>query len=474
MDSIPLGQDFRGHLNGIIGGCIVVLAIIGPKWLDTRNNAGQRRLEDPDDFVRIELEAALSRDIPVVPVLVGHAPMLGAGDLPASLGSMIYRQSIEVRPDPDFHNDATRLVSALKVIIDPNAPRDPAPSQSGTQSPVARLLWPAAFAVAAVAAIAFAIPALKHLRESPLPETRTEISVHASYANGGQIALSPDGRQIVFVEADNGIARLWLRALAATTAQPLPGTEGANLPFWSPDSRSIGFFTESTLKRLDVGGGAPLALATVGFGQGGSWNTDGIILFSEPGKGLARIAATGGAVTQVTPLKTGAVLYSNPVFLPDGRRFAYLSIGGKTPGLYLGAPGWSCPRPADRCVGKLRPACRQVAADLGRLAACAGCAAARRGEGYLGGCSRDAGRGQRLRVRIGHRTGGLLEVCHRRWAGGSCNGAAGPVPTWVSSANQMERTMGRASHRMVAALPLCVETAENRTSGCWRASGPVA
>ena len=84
VDSIPLGQDFRGHLNDIVGDCAAVLAIIGPKWIDTRNAAGQRRLEDPDDFVRIELEAALARNVPVVPVLVGHAPMpgtLGAADI---------------------------------------------------------------------------------------------------------------------------------------------------------------------------------------------------------------------------------------------------------------------------------------------------------------------------------------------------------------------------------------------------------
>jgi hypothetical protein len=57
----------------VVGGCAAVLAIIGPRWTDARNNAGQRRLEDADDFVRIELEAALARNIPVVPVLVGHA-----------------------------------------------------------------------------------------------------------------------------------------------------------------------------------------------------------------------------------------------------------------------------------------------------------------------------------------------------------------------------------------------------------------
>jgi hypothetical protein len=102
VDSIPLGQDFRGHLNTIVSECGVVLAIIGPRWTDASSNAGQRRLEDPDDFVRIELEAALARDIPVVPVLVAHAPLPVASDLPATLAPMAFRQSIEVRPDPDL------------------------------------------------------------------------------------------------------------------------------------------------------------------------------------------------------------------------------------------------------------------------------------------------------------------------------------------------------------------------------------
>ena len=119
VDSIPLGRDFRGHLNTIVSECGVMLAIIGPRWTDASSKAGQRRLEDPDDFVRIELEAALARDIPVVPVLVGHAPMPAASELPGSLASFVFRQSIEVRPDPDFHNDATRLVTSLRGILDP-------------------------------------------------------------------------------------------------------------------------------------------------------------------------------------------------------------------------------------------------------------------------------------------------------------------------------------------------------------------
>jgi TIR domain/WD40-like Beta Propeller Repeat len=356
VDSIPLGQDFRGHLNDIVGGCAAVLAIIGPKWTDIRNEAGQKRLEDPDDFVRIELEAALARSVPVVPVLVGHAPMPATSQLPSTLSSLAFRQSIEVRPDPDFHNDATRLVVALRQIIDPSAPKEDAASDSSPGKASAHtarpkhswLPWLLA-AAATLAAFALAIPALKYLRLASPAETRTEIGAppHAPAPADfdGSIALSPDGRQIVFVETNNGVSRLWLRALAETTAQLLPGTDDASYPFWSPDSRSIGFFTSDALKRLDVGGGAPLTLTPVSGGLGGSWNAEGVILFSQGfRKGLARIAATGGAATQVTHPQTGTAAHGLPTFLSDGRRFVYGVDGVKgTTGVYLGSLDGTAP-----------------------------------------------------------------------------------------------------------------------------------
>ena len=108
-----------------------------------------------------------------------------------------------------------------------------------------------------------AVPTLRHLRETPppaLPETRLEIVTPAT-DSPRPFALSPDGRQIVFVASGDGASRLWLRSLATTTAQPLAGTEGAMYPFWSPSSRSVGFFAGGALKRLDLGGGAPQTLA---------------------------------------------------------------------------------------------------------------------------------------------------------------------------------------------------------------------
>jgi eukaryotic-like serine/threonine-protein kinase len=347
VDSIPLGQDFRGHLNNVVGDCAVVLAIIGPRWTDARNSAGNRRLEDSDDFVRIELEAALVRDIPVVPVLVGHAAMSGISDLPASLASMVFRQSIEVRPDPDFHNDATRLVSALKIIIDPNAPREELPgspvlnaAQSIHRARARRLAWMTAIAaVAALAAIALAVPALRYLRQAPPPETRTEINTPAPDGLISWFALSPDGRQIVFVARSEGDTRLWLRALGTTTAQPLPGTEGATLPFWSPDNRSIGFFANNSLRRLDLGGGKPLTLvSTVDVGGGGAWHKDGFILFGQGrGKPFARVSASGGKVTEVAGTGAADADLRIPQFLPDGHRFVYASLEGADPGIYLGS-----------------------------------------------------------------------------------------------------------------------------------------
>lgn len=169
VDSIPLGQDFRAHLDEVLAGCSAVLAIIGPRWIDARDSAGQRRLEDPEDFVRVEIEAALARKVPVVPVLVSHAAVPIARELPASLVSLAYRQAIEVRPDPDFHGDATRLVAALRGMLAPSppvdAPRSAAPRSAAPGASWWRRPWIAAGVGAAVLATV-GLVALPNLRKA--------------------------------------------------------------------------------------------------------------------------------------------------------------------------------------------------------------------------------------------------------------------------------------------------------------------
>ena len=113
VDSIPLGLDFREVLTERVAGCDVFIAVIGDAWLSIAGKSGTRRLDDPGDFVRIEIEAALSRKIPVIPVLVGDSSVPPAEELPESLRGLAFRNGLPVRPDPDFHHDVDRLVNGI-------------------------------------------------------------------------------------------------------------------------------------------------------------------------------------------------------------------------------------------------------------------------------------------------------------------------------------------------------------------------
>lgn len=117
VDSIPLGVDFRAYLDEQVAKCDVFLAVIGRGWLKAKGRKGKSRLEDPGDFVRIEIESALKRQIPVIPVLVQGAKIPAAERLPSSIHALSYRNGIVVRPDPDFHKDMDRLIAHLKPPV---------------------------------------------------------------------------------------------------------------------------------------------------------------------------------------------------------------------------------------------------------------------------------------------------------------------------------------------------------------------
>jgi eukaryotic-like serine/threonine-protein kinase len=145
-------------------------------------------------------------------------------------------------------------------------------------------------------------------------------------------AISPDGRLLAFTASQHGKQLLWVRPLDDLDARPLPGTEGATYPFWSPDSRSIGFFAQTKLKRVDAAGGPPRELADVIVGRGGAWSSTGVILYSPRPLGvLHELPEDGGEPKPVTSLDDtrGEAGHGFPQFLPDGRHFIYLAMSAR-------------------------------------------------------------------------------------------------------------------------------------------------
>jgi len=151
------------------------------------------------------------------------------------------------------------------------------------------------------------------------------------------LAASPDGRWVAFVAQEGGATpTLWLRSVDAVEARKIPGTEGATNPFWSPDSRHIGYGAAGRLMQVDIGGGPPRAITSVPGGTaftGGTWSANNVIVFAGLSP-LMRVSASGGeakAVTQLDP-SAGDVAHLWPFFLPDGRHVLFLvGRGGDTP-----------------------------------------------------------------------------------------------------------------------------------------------
>jgi Tol biopolymer transport system component len=246
--------------------------------------------------------------------------------------------------DPENRWQTTRdLQLELKWIAAGRAVAPPIEARHASH-----LLWIAV----AVLLIALGILAFAYLRERspetamarfaiPPPESAMFVS---GPPWGSLVAVSPDGRLFVFVAAGkDGKRRLWVRPLDSSAAQPLPGTEDAFAPFWSPDSQWVGFFAGDRLMRIAVSGGEPQTLCQCqSGGGGGTWNRDGVILFAPAvagESGLFRVPATGGSAVRVTTLDSarGETNHVWPYFLPDGRHYLYETSGGDRPGLYAGA-----------------------------------------------------------------------------------------------------------------------------------------
>ncbi len=206
----------------------------------------------------------------------------------------------------------------------------------------------ALLALALIAALPFVF---LYLRSAPAPRpnaVRAMIpppeNAHLLYFN--QMAVSPDGQRLAFVAIGaNGVTSLWLRPLGALSAQPLAGTERASYPFWSPDSRFIGFFADGKLKKIDAAGGPPQTLCDAPSGRGGTWNRDGVIVFApDLYSVLYRVSAAGGAPAPLPLDKSRKEKVQHfPCFLPDGRHFLYRAgvttayARDKGNGIYVGS-----------------------------------------------------------------------------------------------------------------------------------------
>jgi Tol biopolymer transport system component len=165
------------------------------------------------------------------------------------------------------------------------------------------------------------------MRLSLLPPEKGAFNFSSS--SPGPIAVSPDGTRVVFGVRDaSGRDLLWVRPLDRVTAEALAGTEGATYPFWSPDGRSIGFFADGKLRRIEASGGPAQSLCDAPNGRGGTWNEEGVIVFAPDNAGpLFRVSASGGKPVPVTQVDgaQSTTTHRWPQFLPDGRHFLFLA-----------------------------------------------------------------------------------------------------------------------------------------------------
>ena len=200
------------------------------------------------------------------------------------------------------------------------------------------LAWGLALIAVAVAVTVVLVPrrdgSVELTRFIVSPPTGTTIGVAE---NRMRIAISPDGRRLAIVASTEGQQQIWLRALDSVSAEPLPGTEGAVSPFWSPDSRFIGFFSpgDGALKKVAVTGGPARTICAAQTDGGATWGRDGTILFTQFLDGIYRVSADGGMPTRVTHVDKAKRELNHywPEFLPDGRHFLYMATALEASGL---------------------------------------------------------------------------------------------------------------------------------------------
>src|SRR6478609_6901401 len=140
FDSIPYGVDFREHIKQTLQRAKVVIAIIGPEWTGGAKDLSNRRIDDPTDFVRLEVASALENGIPIIPVLVNNTPMPDAKNLPPELEGLAFRNGLALDTGIDFHHHADRLIAGIHRVIDP--PKEATPPAAPPVLPPAAAAQP--------------------------------------------------------------------------------------------------------------------------------------------------------------------------------------------------------------------------------------------------------------------------------------------------------------------------------------------
>jgi serine/threonine protein kinase len=252
---------------------------------------------------------------------------------PATLDRVI-RRCLAKAPE-DRWQTARDVALELKWIAEPGTHSGVAVPARERAKTSERVAWLVA-SVCAVAAMMFGVshwnlvPEEARVVRSYIKAMPGTSFVFSDNSTSG-FALSPDGLHLAYVAQDaSGKAMLWVRAIDSLQAQPLAGTQDAASPFWAPDSQNIGFFADGKLKRIQASGGPTLTLCDAPNPRGGTWNHDGVILFSPRlNAPLYRVLASGGTAVEATttdPSK-GEITHRWPQFLPDGKHFLYLAGG---------------------------------------------------------------------------------------------------------------------------------------------------
>jgi Tol biopolymer transport system component len=269
-------------------------------------------------------------------ILERHPPALSALQplVPHALDHVV-NQCLAKDPDERWQSAGDVMRELQWIAQTGPQTRTSSPSLTGTTTKE-RLTWAVALAVIATAAIVLGFSAF---RADPVAlETHVEITTPPT-TDPITFAISPDGRKMIFAATLEEHPQLWLRELDSGTIRPLAGTDRGRIPFWSPDSRSIGFFADGTFKRLDLDTGSVRDLLKAVTTSGGTWNRNGDILLAMGAvQPIWRVAADGGREpAQVTKNATG-ISHRSPRFLPDGRHFLY-SVGGspEARGIYVAA-----------------------------------------------------------------------------------------------------------------------------------------